>query len=621
MLRVVLGCIFVDGGGRSPRKVKKKRVATKDAGAVKAAAAKSFATVVEQGQSEVAIHPIDVMKESSEDSASLPSFSIESSGQFADEERWFRELVAPDTQTLEGAREEIELTDSHQAGGFREGFDRDVREETTEKVESAVKPMCEVKPASETAVVNEELEVTEMETEKRNRVPIVTEMWDVKGRDDGERDEEKEDVPPVENEGSDEQTVSLRPASAMSAHQHQAETNSNSELQVEVLPLDVRDLEADGSCVFPETQAKSEAQADISPKTTEKNVDETEEVDNVDDLLDMTRDTTPSSGSLLDSTTCNQTVDSKTLISLSADEAANESVVEEREGKEKVGDAVEVGEVVDTSGEMSLQLHEERTCEREDVDSQLQTEFAGTQSDENGGEIGAAFDAVVSRSDASVEYCGQLAVGAKFIPQVTVCQTDVETEEAPEDGDTASEGSEHEGEEPAASFLQSMGQNDLSRYLTWNNDTSDQSAVDTLTLRLPEIEKTETSESEETVTDVIVSPYGDKQPMLSEHLATKQTESRVERGNGQLENESEADSLLDSYDILPDVPEGGAEGGVTVETQSEAIGAEFEATMKELQLSDTFDFRKLVNFDDDHFSQPEVRTSLCSVSNSLKVCL
>ena len=137
------------------------------------------------------------------------------------------------------------------------------------------------------------------------------------------------------------------------------------------------------------------------------------------------------------------------------------------------------------------------------------------------------------------------------------------------------------------------------------SELSEQSVVNRLdlTLELVNTDKREASESEVTLTDIVVSPYENKEITVPDHLTTEHSNSLVESGHEQPGTDDlELNSLLSTYDVLPDVPE----SIMTIGTQSEAIGAEFKATVKELQLPDTFDVQKLINFNDDHFSQPEL---------------
>ena len=605
-------------GSRPHKKVRKKRASGPSD------ITEAHADTTQRVQCETSLQPLDVERGSSENHT-RPA-NVDSNGQFADEERWFRELMAPDTQVAYGSREEIEMMESHQLRAFKEAVHEQVGRDTMEDTESHINSTNTTdkkdNPAAETAVINEEQEqVSKKETSCKDNEVTAIEMCDTDKRDSDVKDGGAEEPLSIDGKctGTGEYVVGLLAAGAVDDCYNETENKGDSRVE-DTSTVSTDGHLDDGNHVADGDQLESEMPLDVTEEAVEEIVFETKEGDSA---LTMTTDVASSAVTPLESESPNQTFIGEKESRLSAVEAPHESLNCQpedllEEDNKTSDEAIKIPTVVDTHNELSctptaktpLQVHEGNVCEDETASILIEVQSYDVQTDENSEEIGALSDTVMSH-DVSVEYCGNCTIDATHnISQVSISQSEIiESEDVPGDGDGVSEGSENEGEELTPCFLQSMGQNDLSRYLTWNDDMSElseQSVVNRLdlTLDLVNTDKREASESEVTLTEIVVSPYENKEIKVPDHLTTEHSNSLVESGHEQPGTDDlELNSLLSTYDVLPDVPE----SIMTIGTQSEAIGAEFKATVKELQLPDTFDVQKLINFNDDHFSQPEVR--------------
>ena len=537
--------------------MRKKRVARRTGG--NTAEGREIRQVEGQhNQEEILGQSSDMTRELSEDTTSLASSSAISNEQFADEERWFREMMDPDTESLGEEGKKFEMTPLEELNRERVMGNEFQNETDLSDVTRATDDDCFSTDA--TAVSEEPNDLTELEVKPTKQTESITEILDLTKQDDDDVNREKPDACPG------------------------YESNDNNLGLVACQQTEQLDLSC-SSKLDNETQVQTFAETD----------GEKEEVDKGDSRNEE-RDVTFSPEAVLEAPTLGQTGNVEEPFPLSTDKVMSE-----------LGGA-ENGQLTEDGNETADELAVE-TCEDEDMDSQTRSDNVKT--DETNVGSGVAFDAFLSFGVATVEHCKPTTMVAADVTPATVSQFDNDR-----DSDKLLEASHDEGNYPEGSPLETVGQNNLNRYLSWNNDAIDQSVPER---RLQLLDIAKANESDETVTEVIVSPYGDRQSMLLDHFTSNNGSHVVEhRKDEQVgDDDSECDDSLEDYDILPELPD----TDIRVTTQSEAIGAELKATIKELDLSDKFDMQRLIGFEDDHFSQPEVRSTVhCIVHCEIFIC-
>jgi hypothetical protein len=580
------GIVASAEGSRSHKRVRRKRASGPTT------ITKTHADITQHVEHGTSLQPVNVERCLSE-SPTRPA-----RGQFGDEEQWFRELIAPDVQVVDGSREEIEMMESHQLVAVKED---------TKSCVNTIDTINEDTLAAKTDVINEEQErvIKEMDNEVK-AVELCRRGSDEKDGGIGE----------ALSLGGNVNVVNLPAAGTTGDCYNKPDNMEDIKLKDTLMQSPDGSLE-NGNCVLPEceNQLETKMPLGVTKEETETMAFETNERENAS-IMTSPDIAFAAKMSLEPDSPKEMFVDEKEN-RLSTEESSHylsNCQLGDMEGEFKMShEAIITSTVVDNNSDMSVISTAETLLQTHS--NMFENETAGIHNTEvylcdeekieNNDESRPVVDAVLSHGDVSGEWQETYMIDDPHnVEKEAVSQTDTESDIIPVDDSGESGESRNEGEESATCFLQSMGQNDLSRYLTWNDDADEPSEDSVvkgpdLTLGAVNNDRRETCESEEvTLVDTEVSQYENMEMAEPNHVA-----NGIDRGHEQPGTDNmDLDYLLSTYDLLPDIPE----NTVTTGTQSEAIGAEFEATVKELQLQNAVDVQKLINFNDDHFSQPEL---------------